>query len=64
MSINDSAALPELLDGLLDGVCDLLSVYELISRVDNSSDLYLLLTQNMIDSCNWVSIGFIYNVQS
>ena len=55
VSVNDSTAQSELLNSLLKGVCDLLSVYSIISKVDNSSDLYLLLSQNLVDSCNWVS---------
>ena len=43
------------LGSVLQGVCDLLSFYEFLSKTDNSSDLYLLLTQNIVDSCNWVS---------
>ena len=39
---------------VLEGVCDLVSVYELISKVDSGSDLHTLLTQNVVDSCTWV----------
>ena len=48
------------LHSLLESVCDLVSVYELISKVDNSSDLHILLTQTVIDSCNWVSNNCIF----
>lgn len=43
------------LQTILKSVCDLLSFQEMLSRVDNSSDMYLLLTQNTVDSCAWVS---------
>ena len=57
VAVNRSNPSSELLQSLLEGVCELLSVYDLISRVvdTNSSDLYLLLTQNIVDSCIWVS---------
>ena len=55
VTVNESSSSQELLQSVLDGVCDLLSIYDLLSRVDNCSDLYLLLTQNMVDSCTWVS---------
>ena len=45
------------LRSVLEGVCDLVSVYDLISKVDNVSDLHTLLTQNVVDSCNWVRIS-------
>ena len=43
------------LPSVLEGVCDLVSVYELISKVDSGSDLHTLLIENVIDSCKWVS---------
>ena len=43
------------LPSVLEGVCDLVSVYELISKVDSGSDLHTLLTENVVDSCTWVS---------
>lgn len=43
------------LQAILKSVCDLLSFREMLSRVDNRSDIYLLLTQNIVDSCAWVS---------
>ena len=45
------------LRSVLEGVCDLVSVYELISKVDSGSDLHTLLMQNVVDSCNWVRIS-------
>ena len=41
---------------ILDGVCELLTVYELVAKVNLNSDLTALLGQNIQDSCNWVSI--------
>ena len=43
------------LPSVLEGVCDLVSVYELISKVDSGSDLHTLLIENVVDSFNWVS---------
>ena len=43
------------LPSVLEGVSDLVSVYELISKVDSGSDLHTLLTENVVDFCNWVS---------
>ena len=40
---------------ILEKVCDLLAVYELVATVDSGSDLHALLGQNIEDSCNWVS---------
>ena len=37
---------------VLQGLCDLLSFYVLLPK---TNDLYLLLTQNIVDSSNWVS---------
>ena len=59
VSVNksNSSSESEYLESVLEGVCDLLSIYDLISRVDtHGSDLYLFLTQNIVDSCIWVSI--------
>ena len=59
VSVNKSNSSSELehLESVLEGVCELLSIYDLISRVDTrGSDLYLLFTQNIVDSCIWVSI--------
>lgn len=53
VSFNGSSAV--LLESILKGVCDLVSFQEILSRVDNGSDLYHLLTQNVVDSCAWVS---------
>ena len=44
----------EHLQSLIDGVCKLVSSYELVSRVDSGSDLHVLLAANLEDSCNWV----------
>lgn len=52
VSINDSST--GLLASALKGVCSLRSFYELLSKMDNSTDLYPLLTQNIMDACVWV----------
>lgn len=44
------------LHSLIDGVCKLVSFYELVSRAQSGSHLHILLTANMEDSCRWVSI--------
>ena len=43
------------LQPILDSLCELVTVYELVSNVENGSDLRALLGQNIEDSCNWVS---------
>ena len=53
VSVNDSFT--GQLGTALKGVCNLLSFYEFLSRVDNGSDFYLLLSQNIVDACEWVS---------
>ena len=58
LSINGSSSVQ--LRSLLEGVCDLVSVYELISKVDKSSDLQIILTQSIMDSCNWVTDNYYY----
>ena len=46
---------------VLDEMCDLLSFYDMISKVSESEgkDLVKLLKQNIIDACEWVSIELI-----
>ena len=43
------------LQTILESVCDLVTVYELVAKVDDNSDLTALLDQNIQDSCSWVS---------
>ena len=51
------------LQAILDSICELVTVYELMSKVnytnenliDNNMDITSLLAQNIQDSCNWVS---------
>lgn len=40
---------------ILSGVCRLLEVHELVTRVRNGSNLHAVLGQNILDSCDWVS---------
>ena len=54
ISVNGSSS--EQLLSILKDVCDLLSFYEFYSKMEYSRDLYLLFTQNIVDSCNWVSV--------
>ena len=43
------------LQTILGSVCDLVTVYELVAKVDDNSDLTALLGQTIQDSCSWVS---------
>ena len=43
------------LQTILESVCDLVTVYELVAKVNDNSDLTALLGQNIQDSCSWVS---------
>ena len=43
------------LQPILDSLCELVTVYGLVSDVENGSDFHALLGQNIEDSCNWVS---------
>ena len=43
------------LQPILDSLCELVTVYELVSNVENGSDLHALLGRNIEDSCTWVS---------
>ena len=43
------------LQTILESVCDLVTVYELVAKVNDSSNITALLGQNIQDSCNWVS---------
>ena len=43
------------LTAILKGVCDLMAVQDMSSKVNNGSDLQSILEQNLIDSCHWVS---------
>ena len=47
----------ESLQNVLNAVCDLLTIYELVAKVNLNSNLTALLGQNIQDSCNWVSIA-------
>ena len=40
---------------ILKGVCELMSVQRVASKVHNGTDLQSILQQNIIDSCHWVS---------
>lgn len=44
---------------LMEGVCELVTFYELVSRTNNGSLLHTLLTANIKDSCQWVSHNFL-----
>ena len=43
------------LKAILKGVCELMSVQRLATKVHNGSDLQSILEQNIVDSCHWVS---------
>jgi len=43
------------LQTILESVCDLVTVYELVAKVNDNNDLTALLGQNIQDSCSWVS---------
>ena len=45
----------EELKTILDGVCELMAVQTVASKVGNGTDLQSILEQNIIDSCHWVS---------
>ena len=47
----------EELQTILSGVCQLLEVQELTAKVQNESDLHVVLKQNILDSCHWVRIN-------
>ena len=40
---------------IMKGVCELMSVQRVASKVHNGTDLESILEQNIIDSCHWVS---------
>ena len=44
------------LHSVIEGVCRLVSFYELVSKTESGSDLHTLLAANVEDSCHWVSI--------
>lgn len=43
---------------ILKGVCELMSVQRITSKIQNGTDLQSILEQNMIDSCLWVRHTF------
>ena len=43
------------LGSILNGICSLLEIQELVAQVQNGSDLHAILEQNILDSCQWVS---------
>ena len=55
------------LQAIFDNICELVAVYELVSKVnytnenliENNINITTLLAQNIQDSCNWVSRGSI-----
>lgn len=47
------------LEPILTGVCWLLEIQELITEVQNGSDLQAILEQNALDSCRWVCISYV-----
>ena len=51
-----NATVDEDLDSVIDSVCKLVSLYELVSSTRHGgSDLRAVLAANLEDSCNWVS---------
>lgn len=54
VSINASSE-NENLQTLMEGVCELVTFYEHVSRTNSGSRLHTLLTANVKDSCQWVS---------
>ena len=44
------------LNSAIEGVCHLVSFYELVSKTKSGSDFHTLLAANVEDSCQWVSI--------
>lgn len=54
VSINASSENENLLT-LMEGVCELVTFYEHVSRTNSGSQLHTLLTANVKDSCQWVS---------
>ena len=51
----DGASADEDLDSVIDSVCKLVSLYELVSSTNSGSNLHTVLSANLEDSCNWVS---------
>ena len=60
------------LQAIIDNICELVAVYELVSKVnytnenliENNINITTLLAQNIQDSCNWVSrvlYKYVYN---
>ena len=45
------------LEPILQNICDLVFLWELVTEVDNGSALHELLSQNVQESCNWVSMS-------
>lgn len=44
------------LEVAIDAVCQLVSVYELVTSAGNESELETVLRANLEDSCNWVCV--------
>lgn len=40
---------------VIDGLCNLVSFYELVSRAKPDSQLHAILTATVEESCHWVS---------
>ena len=43
------------IQNVLDGVCELVSFFELVSEAESGSTLHAILTAIVKDSCQWVS---------
>ena len=58
------------LQAIFDKICELVAVYELVSKVnytnenliENNINITTLLAQNIQDSCNWISRGSILQI--
>jgi len=45
------------LEPILQNICDLVFLWDLVTEVDNGSALHELLSQNVQESCDWVSMS-------
>jgi hypothetical protein len=50
----DGASAEEDLDSVIDSVCKLVSLYELVSSTNSGNNLHIVLSANLEDSCNWL----------
>lgn len=55
-STQDDTSTDQGLESLIDAVCKLVSFHELVSSTDGGSTLHAVLSANVEDSCNWVSV--------